>query len=189
MCSAQANSKSNKPNSKHFMNRNHHILLLLMCASVFSGTTGCKCYHLGNQYLFRSDIRTVHVAMFESDSYRRFLGQRMTEALVKQIANTTPLTITEPFLADSFLTGRITRERKVVVGENISDEPRSLDVDWRVEVQWVDRAGVPLMQLQSLRLDRGVTFIPEGGQSITTAQQDLIQKLARDIVGQMELPW
>ena len=171
------------------MNRTYLILLLLACVTVIATTTGCKCYHLGNQYLFRSDIRTVHVAMFESDSFRRFLGQRMTEAVIKQIANNTPLTITEPALANSFLTGRITRDRKIVVGENISDEPRSLDVDWRLEVEWVDRAGVPLFQRQSLRLDRSVTFIPEGGQTITTAQQQLIQQLARDIVGQMELPW
>jgi hypothetical protein len=150
---------------------------------------GCHGYHLGNQYLFRSDIRTVHVAVFESDSYRRFLGQRMTEAVIKQIANTTPLTITEPALANSFLTGRIIRDRKLVVGENITDEPRSLDVDWRLEVQWTDRAGVPLMPRQTLKLDRGITFIPEGGQSITTAQQQLIEFLARDIVGQMETPW
>ena len=171
------------------MTRTYLTLLLMACVTMIAATTGCKCYHLGNQYLFRSDIRTVHVAMFESNSFRRFLGQRMTEAVIKQIANNTPLTITEPALANSFLTGRITRDRKVVVGENITDEPRSLDVDWRLEVEWVDRAGVPLMQRQSLRLDRGVTFIPEGGQSITTAQQQLIQQLARDIVGQMELPW
>ncbi len=174
------------------MIRTQSIPMLLLAGIVFALlplTSGCAGYHLGNQYLFRSDIRTVHVAMFESDSYRRFLGQRMTEAVVKQIANNTPLTITEPALANSFLTGRIIRDRKLIVGENITDEPRSIDVGWRVEVQWTDRAGVPLMQRQSLRLDRSVTFIPEGGQSLTTAQQQLIEHLARDIVGQMEVPW
>jgi hypothetical protein len=171
------------------MNRSHFTCLLLVCLIFFGGTLGCRGYHLGNQFLFRSDIRTIHVATFESNSYRRFLGQRMTEAVIRQIATSTPLTITEPALANSFLTGRIVRDRKTVVGENISDEPRSLDVDWRLEVEWTDRAGVPLMQRQSLRLDRGVTFIPEGGQSISTAQQQLIERLARDIVGQMELPW
>jgi len=174
------------------MNRTQSTLMLLVAVLIFAllpFASGCRGYHLGNQYLFRSDIRTVHVAMFESDSYRRFLGQRMTEAVIKQIANTTPLTITEPALANSFLTGRIIRDRKLVVGENITDEPRSIDVAWRLEVQWTDRAGVPLMQRQALKLDRGVTFIPEGGQSISTAQQVLIEHLARDIVGQMETPW
>lgn len=171
------------------MNRSYRNYSLLVCLMLVAVASGCRSYHLGNQYLFRSDIRTIHVATFESNSYRRFLGQRMTEAVIRQVASSTPLTITEPALANSFLTGRIVRDRKSVVGENISDEPRSLDVDWRLEVEWTDRAGVPLMQRQNLRLDRGVTFIPEGGQSISTAQQQLIERLARDIVGQMELPW
>ena len=171
------------------MNRNRSITILLVCMALLMTTVGCAGYHLGNQYLFRSDIRTVHVAVFETDSFRRFLGQRMTEAVIRQIATTTPLTITEPALANSYLTGRLVRERKSVVGENISDEPRSLDLDWRLEVTWTDRSGAPLMQRQVLRIDRGVTFIPEGGQSISTAQQQLIDRLARDIVGQMESPW
>jgi hypothetical protein len=160
------------------------IVLAIFCLTL----TGCAGYHVGNQYLFRSDIRTVHVAVFESDSYRRFLGQRLTEAVVKQIELSTPLTITEPQLAHSFLRGRIVRDSKTVVGENIHDEPRSLNVGWRVEVTWVDRAGVPLMQRQVLRVDRDATFIPEAGQSLSTAQQEVIERLARDIVGQMETP-
>lgn len=160
------------------------ILLLLLCGLA----SGCARYHIGNQYLYRSDIRSVHVAMFESDSFRRFLGQRLTEAVIKEIELSSPLTITEPQLANSFLRGRILSDTKSVVGENINDEPRSLDVDWRVEVSWVDRAGVPLMQRRVLRISRDATFIPEGGQSISTAQQKIIEQLARDIIGQMEMP-
>ena len=151
--------------------------------------TGCHGYNLGNQQLFRADIRTVHVPMFESDSYRRFIGQKMTEATIKEIEKSTPLTIAEPALADSFLQGRIVRDRKTVNGENISDEPRSLQVEYRLEVSWVDRAGAPLMQRQSVRIDNDVDFIPEGGQSITTAQNELFNRMARQIVGQMEIPW
>ena len=148
---------------------------------------GCAGYHVGSQFLYRSDIRTVHVAIFESDSYRRFLGQRLTEAVIKEIEESSPLTITEPQLADSFLRGRIVNEDKIVAGENINDEPRSLNVSWRVEVSWVDRAGVPLINRQTLRINRDATFIPEGGQSLSTAQQKVIERLARDIVGQMEM--
>ena len=70
---------------------------------------GCAGYHVGNQYLFRSDIRTVHVMMFESDSDRRFLGQRLTEAVVKAVELETPMTITDPQITDSFIRGRPTR--------------------------------------------------------------------------------
>ena len=161
-------------------------LALAMLATVL--TCGCAGYHLGNQFLYRSDIRTVHVVIFESDSYRRFLGQRLTEAVVKEIELSTPLTITEAALADSFVRGRILQDRKIVAGENINDDARTLTVDWVVEVSWVDRAGVPLMQRQFVRIDRQATFIPEGGQSLSSAQQEIVERIARDIVGQMEMP-
>ena len=150
---------------------------------------GCAGYHLGNQYLYRSDIRTVHVAMFESDSYRRFLGQRTTEAVIKEVEVSTPLTITNPQIADSFIRGRILQDRKSVVGENRLDEPRSLGVEWVVEIDWVDRAGTPLMQRQTVRISEDVVFIPEGGQSLTTAQQKIIERVARQTVSQMQTPW
>ena len=160
------------------------LVLLTICCS-----SGCAGYHLGNQYLYRSDIRTVHVAMFESDSYRRFLGQRTTEAVIKEVELTTPLTITNPQIADSFIRGRIIRESKSVVGENRFDEPRSLAAGWVVEVDWVDRAGTPLMQRQTVRISEDSVFIPEGGQSLSTAQQEIIERVARQTVSQMQSPW
>ena len=45
------------------------------------------------------------------------------------------------------------------------------------------------MERQLLRVNNDVDFIPEGGQSLTTAQQELINRMAREIVGQMETPW
>jgi hypothetical protein len=161
------------------------LLILVLAAQ----TIGCAGYHLGSQYLFRSDIRTVHVVMFESDSYRRYLGQRLTEAVVKEIELNTPLTITDPQVADSFIRGRLLNETKQAVGENIDDEPRTLQVAWLVEVDWVDRAGVPLMQSQSLRISRDSAFIPEAGQSMATAQQRNIEQIARDVISQMQTPW
>jgi hypothetical protein len=161
-------------------------MLLIGCTS---GWIGCAGYNVGDQFLYRSDIRTVHVVMFESDSYRKFLGQQLTEAVAKQIESSTPLTITEPALADSFLQGRLISDQKRVVGEDRSDEPRDLLIDYRLEVSWVDRAGVPLMQRQLVKLDLDAAFVPEAGQSMATAQQELIQRIAREIVGQMEAPW
>ncbi len=166
--------------------------MMMLCAlwiGFAAGSNGCSGYHLGNQYLYRSDIRSVHVAMIESQSYRKFLGQRLTEAITKEIILSTPLTVTEPSLADSFITGRLMRETKTVTGETITDEARSLDVANRVEITWLDRAGTPLMQRQSVRLDFDAELIPEGGQSLATTEQEIIDRIGREVVGQMELPW
>jgi hypothetical protein len=162
---------------------------VLVVISLSLSLSGCAGYNVGNQFLHRSDIRTIHVEMFESESLRRFLGQRLTEAVVKQIELETPFTITEPALADSFIQGRLVKEKKRVLAENYYDDPRNLEVDWQLEVTWVDRAGVPLMQNPSLRINLDTNFIPEGGQSLSTAQQELIDRLARTIVGQLEMAW
>lgn len=162
---------------------------LLAFAILLASMAGCAGYNLGNQYLFRNDIRTIHVPMFESDSDRRFLGQRLTEAVVKQIESSTPLTIADPAVANSFLRGRLVRDEKFAIAENEFDELRTVANQWTVEVQWVDRAGVPLMPRQKARIMHRAEFIPEGGQSISTAQQEIIERTAREIVGQMEMPW
>ena len=164
-------------------------LLLACTAFVLLANVGCAGYHAGNQFLYRSDIRTVHVPVFESDSYRRFLGQRMTEAVIKRVELATPLTIADPAVADSFIQGKIIQDVKRVATEDRFDEPRVVQVQWLLEVRWVDRAGTPLMERQLLRLNNDVDFIPEGGQSMATAQQELIDRVARQITGQMETPW
>lgn len=156
---------------------------------VLAPATGCRCYHVGNQYSWRSDIRTVHVAIAESDSYRRFSGQKLTEAMIREITLRTPLTIADPATADSILQARILRDTKQVLGENRFDDPRVVAFRWTLEVTWVDRAGTPLMQRQLIRLEDDSTFVPEGGQSLATAELSLLERLAREIVGQMEMPW
>ncbi len=150
---------------------------------------GCKAYQFGSPTMHRFEIRSVHVPIFESNSYRRFLGQRLTEAVVKELELNTPFQVTSASRAQSILTGRVIRERKLPLAETEFDDPRTLQYEMRVEVTWTDRGGVPLMERQVLRLDRDATFIPEGGQSLTSAQQELIERLARQIVGHMEMPW
>lgn len=151
--------------------------------------SGCATYQFGNQTLHRPDIRTVHVPIFESESHRRFLGQQLTEAVVKQVERDTPYTIADPAFADSFLRGTIIRERKRSQVLDRFGEPRVLQSDWSVNVEWVDRNGAPLMRWNNLTISDEVEFIPEGGQSLASAHRELIQKIAVQIVGQMELPW
>ena len=164
------------------------VTKLLWLASLLL-LSGCAGYQFGNRTLFRSDIRTIHIPVFESESYRRFLGQSLTEAVVKQVELDTPLVIANPAFADSVLRGRILQDRKRSRTIDRFGEPRVLQAEWYVEVDWVDRSGNPLMQRQKVRITDAQEFIPEAGQSMTTAQLELTRKIARQIVGQMESSW
>jgi hypothetical protein len=163
------------------------VLAILLTGAAIQ--CGCQAYQFGAPTMHRFEIRTVHVPIIESDSFRRFLGVRLTEAVVKEIELNTPFTIASADRADSFLVARIRHDSKRTQAESINDHPRVIETDLRVEVSWSDRGGQPLMQRQMLKISREVDFIPEAGQSITTAQQALIDRIARQIVNQMEMPW
>jgi hypothetical protein len=66
----------------------------------------------------------------------------------------------------------------------------------QVQVRWVDRRGNVLREGVPVPVDPALAtigasanFVPEMGQSISTAQQQAIESLARHVVGLMETPW
>ncbi len=157
---------------------------------------GCAGYRVGNESLYRPDIRTIAVPVFQSDSFRRFFGERLTEAVIKEIELRTPYKVTQGSVADSVLFGRVREEYKFTIIENINDYPRDIELELVVEVSWRGRGGEMIMQPEIIRLPTGgveigqaVNFIPEAGQSLTTAQQVLLQRTAEQIVARLEVPW
>ncbi|MHB8899737.1 MAG: LPS assembly lipoprotein LptE [Thermoguttaceae bacterium] len=158
--------------------------------------TGCATpYQVGNRSLYPQDVRTVYVPIFDSDSFRRNLGERLTEAVMKEIENKTPYKVVGTSNADSILSGRIIGETKRVVAENSYDDPRKLDVSLQIKVSWIDRSGGILHEgCVALPPDLSAvggtaSFLPEYGQSVATAHQQAIQRVAEQIVGMMEAPW
>jgi hypothetical protein len=157
---------------------------------------GCAGYQIGNQSLYPAHVHTVYVPMFESNSFRRNLGEQLTEAVAKQIELKTPYKVVNDPNADSVLTGRIVGESKRVVVPALTGDPRELQVALAVQVSWIDRQGRMLRDAQAVPLppevaDVGASanLIPEVGQSVATAQQQAINRVAQQIVGLMEAPW
>lgn len=173
-----------------------HTLRLVLVAGLTAWLGGCAAYQIGNRSLYRPDIRTIYVPIVQSDSYRRYLGERLTEALVKQIELDTPYKVVHYPEADSTLIGRISWAGKRALIEDPFDEPRNLEVLLNVEVTWVNRQGESLMQptyiplpLLATTFSQTANFVPEGGQSLETSYQETSQRLAKQIVTQMQIPW
>lgn len=167
-----------------------------MTILALSQSLGCASYFVGSQTLYRPDVRTIHVPVVESDSFRRFLGEQLTEALVKQIEAKTPYTVVADPFADSVLLCRLVRDNKFVIAENRNDEPRDLEFQMSVEVLWRARNGqillgpeIVALPVGLLAVSQSVHFVPEGGQSLSTAQLTLMDLLAEQIVSYMEIPW
>lgn len=157
---------------------------------------GCATYQVGNRTLYPPHIRTVYVPVFESDSYRRGLGEQLTEAVMKEIEAKSPYKVVGTPNADSVLSGRIVSETKRVLVEDPFDNPREAEVGFQVEVRWIDRRGDQVQPMGPLPLPPELTvvggtatLIPEIGQSVAVAQQTAIRRLAEQIVAMMETPW
>lgn len=172
------------------------LILLPLLATLLGG--GCACYQIGARTLYRPDIQTVYVPMFPSESFRKGLGERLTEAVVREIEATTPYKVVSPEMADSTLSGELISEQKSVVAENGLDEPRVVQTNLSVVYRWTDSRGNSLQQPMSLTLAPALSsdainfsskYVPEAGQTMAIAQEEAIRDLAAQIVQNMQAPW
>jgi hypothetical protein len=157
---------------------------------------GCAGYQIGPENMFPPDIRTVHVPMFTNGTFRPYLGEQLTEAVIKEIEATTPYKVVDAASADSILSGSIVSMQKRILAMDQNSNPRDIETPLVVVVQWTDRRGDALVQetsipvnLFDLQVTGAAHFVPEGGQSRATSQLSAMQKLARQIVSQMNTPW
>ena len=159
-------------------------------------SVGCAGYRAGAGSLYPPDIQTVYVPIFESDSFRRTLGERLTEAVMKEIELKTPYKVVGSPQADSVLTGRILNDTKRVIIEDPNDQPRESETNLVVQVSWTDRktamiveGGTVPIPPSLIQLSASGMLVPEYGQSVATSHQDAIQAMAEQIVALMEAPW
>jgi Lipopolysaccharide-assembly len=177
------------------VNRPSFIVLCLLPAACCVLLSGCRSYQFGNASLFPPDISTVYVPIVESKSFRPDLGEALTEAICKQIEKETPYKVVGNPNADSILTVKLMADTKRVIDRNSFDEARSTEVNYQVQVTWISRKGNPIyngavpLPPQFVGLDQSAAYIPEYGQSYTTSEYQVVQKLAMEIVGLMEKPW
>lgn len=158
--------------------------------------SGCAAYRIGNETLYAPDVATVYVPMIESDSFRRGMGELLTEAVIKEIELKTPYKVVGTPDADSILAARLVGERKLLQFENQNDDPRALEYAMTVQVTWLNRRRQPMAPANMIPLPadfipitQTATMLPEPGLSDASTQTQALQRLAEQIVATMEEPW
>ncbi|WP_077027346.1 LptE family protein [Fuerstiella marisgermanici] len=141
-------------------------------------------------------VRTVHVPVFKSESFRRNVDYLLTEAIQQEIKARGAYRLADEAHADTILTGRVVDLRKNVLSENRFDDVREFQLMLGAEVKWVDRRSGRILQERVFPLGQEmaqhssqVSFAPEVGQSFATAQQEAARRLALQIVDLTEMPW
>lgn len=172
------------------MSRLSLCLLTMLWATTL---IGCG-YTLGTPMV--QGVRTVHVPIFKADSFRRNLDYLLTEAVQKEIRTRSGYRLDEAETADTILRGRIVEIRKTPLSENRYDDPREVQLLVGAEVTWIDRRSGQILQQQTFPLGpeltqqaSSVSFAPEVGHSLATAQAESATRLAARIVDLLEAPW
>lgn len=183
------------------MNGNNSCRRRMAMAVCFLAAAGIAAFSLpGCGYTvgspFSQEIRSVYVPAFTNLSNRRGIEYQLTEAVQKQIQQRSHFRLVKEPQADTKLTGRIVDYRKSVLGNTRNSDPRELQMNLHAEVIWEDlRTGQILAQQripitpEMVHLTAQSEFAPEVGQSMATANNDAVSRLARDIVNMMEAPW
>jgi len=168
------------------------IVSLVILAAVLS-TVGCG-YAFGPSNL--PGVRTIHVPVFQTDSFRRNLDYLLTEAVQAEIKTRSGYRLADANTADTILEGRIVDIRKNPLSETRFDDPRELQLMVGVQMSWIDRRNGRVLQQRTFPIGEQlaqhssqVSFAPEVGQSLATAQQESVQRLAAQIVDLTEMPW
>ena len=174
---------------------------VLVCLAVAAcAAAGCASYRFGNNTLYAANVRTIYVPVFQCDSFRTTpaidVGERLTEAVCKEIEKRTPFKVVgSEGAADSVLTGRVVADTKRMVVESPTDQSRMVEMNYQVLVTWADRGGTVIasgdVPLPAATVDVGqaASLVPEFGRSVVSTQQEAIVKLAQQVVGLMEEPW
>jgi len=165
------------------------IGLLLATAGCSSDPT--KGYTLKSQYV--EGVKTVHVPIWHRGKqvYRRGLEMRLTESIIKCMELDTPYKATGKDRADTELIGTIERVSQRVLSYNPdSGMPREKELTVTVSFTWTDlRNGKVLARRKNFR--QAGTYIPPEpfGEDFFQGSEDVMNKLAKRIVEQMEADW
>lgn len=140
---------------------------------------------------FPEGIQTVAVHVFENDTYERGVEFELADALVKEIEARTPYKVTSDKRADTILTGRIRSvERDQLSKSRVTGLSEEVTLGVTIDLNWRDRrTGESLLELRSFTATS--LFVPSRptGEPIELAEFGAVQRLARDVVSQMQADW
>jgi hypothetical protein len=148
-------------------------------------------YTTSSQY--RPGIQTVAVDVWGrgKDVYRRDIEMRVTEAVVKRIEQDTPYKVTVKSRADTLLVGTIDSvEQRTLSFSTDTGLPRETELMFTISFVWKDlRTGKTLVEKKAMTVSGRYTREDPITEDFFQGSENVINRLARQVVEQMEQPW
>jgi len=143
--------------------------------------------------LYPTDVKSVAVPMWHRgpEVYRRELEMRLTEAIIKQIQLKPMYKVVSKAKAETELTGTIDRvEQRILTTDPDTGQPRELEMTIFVSFEWKDlRTGKARVKRSNFSQAGDYITHEPFSRDFFQGSEDVINKLARRIVEEMEKPW
>src|SRR5207249_271288 len=135
------------------------------------GCSGCGYQTCG---LYRENIRTVYIDMFQSKEFRRGIEFQLTEALRKQIDRSTPYRNAPRVRADTILSGEVLEWQEGTLGRDpYTDLPRETAGTLVIRFRWQDMRTGKLLVDQP-RFVTTVEYVRPVGETIFHAREEAV---------------
>ncbi len=150
---------------------------------------GCKKYSTAE--LYDPQYRTIAVPIFENRTTYREVEFQLTEAIVKELQERTPYTITRTSAADTVLQGVVVRvDQQLLSRRRPGNVPQTMEIRVWVDFAWRDlHAGEPIVSRQGF--EAVGTYVPTSplNEPIEVGLHSAVERLAEDIVSAMQADW
>jgi hypothetical protein len=160
----------------------------IACAALFA-CSGAKGFKTGSGLPTR--YRSIAVPIFQNSTYDRQVGYQLTEAVQKRLQQSSPYAIVGEGTADTVLRGKVTRvDLKQIsqsLGTGLTEELAcTVTVDW----EWIDmRTGKPIIARNGFASSGTVIASRPQAEPLDLARYQAVQRLADDIVANMQADW
>ena len=160
------------------------IILALLSIAL----SGCSGY--SNKSLYPEQVKTIYVEMFESESFRRGVEYKLSQAVGKRIEAETPYKIvTDRNRADTILSGKITAvNESILTIERQTGRALELNVGVQAVVNWKNLKTGELL-LDNVTASATASYSEWQGQGFEYASSAATNKLSERIVELMEKKW
>lgn len=139
--------------------------------------------------LYREDIQTVAVPVFVNRTYQRGLEIELTKAVIHQMETHTPYKVVSSQRADTILEGEIADAHTGTFSNDPNTGlPQEQSFVMIVNFTWKNlRTGQIIVERHGF--DQRAAYFPTLGEGQTVGSQQVVERLALDIVQELQADW
>ncbi len=162
-------------------------LLKLIMGFVLVVALTCGCGY-STRSLISRDISSIHIPIFENNTFRRGIEFDLTKAVKNEVMSKTNLRIASKDYADTILRGTVKDFTERIITHGFRDSVVEAQVTLFVEIKLVDRrTGRTLVDEKGIK--QTTEYIVRRGETLESASEEGIVDLAETIVNHLAEKW